>query len=176
MNVAPPPHALIHAQDKLVMRRALEALGRTGPAVRRGDGAGRRRRVRGRASAGRSCVKTARGGYDGRGVILARDLDEARSCREQLPRRRRPGARRGAGGDATRTGGAGGPLAVRPGRGVADRGDGAARRHLRRGHRARARSGRRTAARQSSWRCGWPSNSGWSACWPSNCSRPPPAR
>ena len=27
VNVAPPPQALIHAQDKLVMRRRLEALG-----------------------------------------------------------------------------------------------------------------------------------------------------
>src|ERR1700739_3809150 len=27
VNVAPPPEALIHAQDKLVMRRRLEALG-----------------------------------------------------------------------------------------------------------------------------------------------------
>ena len=27
VNVAPPPEALVHAQDKLVMRRRLEALG-----------------------------------------------------------------------------------------------------------------------------------------------------
>ena len=31
INVAPPPHALVHAQDKLVMRRRLEALGAAVP-------------------------------------------------------------------------------------------------------------------------------------------------
>src|SRR5580693_9563499 len=31
VNVAPPPHALVHAQDKLVMRRRLEELGAAVP-------------------------------------------------------------------------------------------------------------------------------------------------
>ena len=34
VNVAPPPHALVHAQDKLVMRRRLEALGAPVPHTR----------------------------------------------------------------------------------------------------------------------------------------------
>ena len=34
VNVAPPPEALVHAQDKLVMRRRLEALGARGAALR----------------------------------------------------------------------------------------------------------------------------------------------
>ena len=77
VNVAPPPEALVHAQDKLVMRRRLKAIGAPIPryaavtdvadidafAARIGE---------------RLVIKTARGGYDGRGVLLARDLDEAR--------------------------------------------------------------------------------------------------
>jgi 5-(carboxyamino)imidazole ribonucleotide synthase len=77
VNVAPPPEALVHAQDKLVMRRRLEALGAPVPRyaavqsvddieafVRRIDGP--------------VVIKTVRGGYDGRGVLMARDLTEAR--------------------------------------------------------------------------------------------------
>jgi 5-(carboxyamino)imidazole ribonucleotide synthase len=76
-TVAPPPEALVHAQDKLVMRRRLDALGAPVPryaavthpadvdafAVRIG---------------GPIVVKTVRGGYDGRGVSLTADLAEAR--------------------------------------------------------------------------------------------------
>ncbi len=77
VNVAPPPEALIHAQDKLVMRRRLEAIGAPIP---------RYAEVKDVADLdafaagvdGPLVVKTARGGYDGRGVLLARDLDEAR--------------------------------------------------------------------------------------------------
>ncbi len=75
VNVAPPPEALIHAQDKLVMRRRLEAIGApipryaevTDPAELEAFALGQP-----------IVLKTARGGYDGRGVLLARDLDEAR--------------------------------------------------------------------------------------------------
>ena len=140
VNVAPPPEALIHAQDKLVMRRRLEAIGRPGAALRRGD----RRRLswtRSRARRRPVVVKTVRGGYDGRGVLLARDLDEARDFAGAQPRRGHPGPGRGARGDAARAGRAGGPVAVRPGRGVAGGGDRAAGRHLRGGDRARARAG-----------------------------------
>jgi 5-(carboxyamino)imidazole ribonucleotide synthase len=77
VNVAPPPEALIHAQDKLVMRRRLEALGAPVPryaAVGHVDDVDAfARRV-----GGPIVVKTVRGGYDGRGVSLARDLAEAR--------------------------------------------------------------------------------------------------
>ncbi len=82
VNVAPPPQALVHAQDKLVMRRRLEELGAPIPrfaevtqpsdvddfAVRIG---------------GPIVVKAARGGYDGRGVTLAKDLAEARAVAER---------------------------------------------------------------------------------------------
>ena len=47
VNVQPPPQALVHAQDKLVMRRRLEALGAPVPryaAIEPLDDAGRLRR------------------------------------------------------------------------------------------------------------------------------------
>ncbi len=79
VNVAPPPQALIHAQDKLVMRRRLEALGAPIPrfsAVASVDDVD--------AFAARIgapvVIKTIRGGYDGRGVVLARDLAHAREA------------------------------------------------------------------------------------------------
>ena len=87
------------------------------------------------------------------------------------------GAGRGAGGDAPRALRAGGPLAVRSGRGLAGGGDRAARRHLREvlapGARACPRS---WPPRRSNWACGWPTSWAWSACWPSSCSRPSTAR
>ena len=46
VNVAPPPQALIHAQDKLVMRRRLEALGAPVPRFAAVTERRRRRRVR----------------------------------------------------------------------------------------------------------------------------------
>jgi 5-(carboxyamino)imidazole ribonucleotide synthase len=79
VNVAPPPDALIHAQDKLVMRRRLEALGAPVPRFAEvtkvddvDDFAAR--------IGGPIVVKTVRGGYDGRGVTLARDVAEAREA------------------------------------------------------------------------------------------------
>ncbi len=76
-TVAPPPHALIHAQDKLVMRRRLESLGAPVPrfaAVESLDDVD----VFARSIDGPIVVKTVRGGYDGRGVSLTADLIEAR--------------------------------------------------------------------------------------------------
>jgi 5-(carboxyamino)imidazole ribonucleotide synthase len=73
--VAPPPEALIHAQDKLVMRRRLEALGAPVPRYAEVTSAAELETF---ASGGPIVLKTARGGYDGRGVLLARDLDDAR--------------------------------------------------------------------------------------------------
>lgn len=82
VNVAPPPQALIHAQDKLVMRRRLEELGAPVPrfaeAVDPSDVDAFAARIDGPI-----VVKTARGGYDGRGVTLAKDLAEARSVTER---------------------------------------------------------------------------------------------
>ena len=76
-TVAPPPDALIHAQDKLVMRRRLEALGASVP---RFAAARKLEDVDEFASRidGPIVVKTVRGGYDGRGVNLTADLAEAR--------------------------------------------------------------------------------------------------
>ena len=140
VNVAPPPEALIHAQDKLVMRRRLEAIGAPIPRYAEVTDVADLDAFA-PASANRSCVKTARGGYDGRGVLLARDLDEARDFAGRNLAEGIPVSGRGARRDATGAGRPGGPVAVRAGRGVAGGGDRAARRHLRRGDRARARSG-----------------------------------
>jgi 5-(carboxyamino)imidazole ribonucleotide synthase len=79
VKVAPPPEALIHAQDKLVMRRRLEALGAPVPryaeVTKVDDVDDFAARIDGPV-----VIKTVRGGYDGRGVILARDVAEARDA------------------------------------------------------------------------------------------------
>ena len=81
VNVAPPPQALVHAQDKLAMRRRLEALGAPVPrhagiqSVDELDAFARR------LDASKDTpivVKAVRGGYDGRGVQMARDPAHAR--------------------------------------------------------------------------------------------------
>jgi 5-(carboxyamino)imidazole ribonucleotide synthase len=80
--VAPPPQALIHAQDKLVMRRRLEALGarvpRYAPVEHTDDVEEFARGVDGPL-----VVKAVRGGYDGRGVQLAADVANARDIAGQ---------------------------------------------------------------------------------------------
>src|SRR6185312_257670 len=75
VNVAPPPEALIHAQDKLVMRRRLEAIGAPVPRYAEVTDPDQ---LAAFAPGEPIVLKTVRGGYDGRGVLLARDLDEAR--------------------------------------------------------------------------------------------------
>jgi 5-(carboxyamino)imidazole ribonucleotide synthase len=75
--VAPRPSALIHAQDKLVMRRRLEALGAPVPRFAEVTEAADVDSFAARVDAP-IVVKTVRGGYDGRGVTLARDPAEAR--------------------------------------------------------------------------------------------------
>ena len=83
VNVAPPPQALVHAQDKLVMRRRLEALDVPVPryaeirSVDELDAFARR-------IAGPVVVKAVRGGYDGRGVRMARDSSHAREIAESF--------------------------------------------------------------------------------------------
>ncbi len=77
-NVAPPPEALIHAQDKLVMRRRLAALGAPVPrysAVETADDVVAFAEQIG----GPVVIKTIRGGYDGRGVSMADDAIAARA-------------------------------------------------------------------------------------------------
>jgi 5-(carboxyamino)imidazole ribonucleotide synthase len=77
VNVAPPPHALVHAQDKLVMRRRLEELGAAVPRYAGIDNLDDLDAFARRLDAP-IVVKAVRGGYDGRGVALARDLAHAR--------------------------------------------------------------------------------------------------
>lgn len=76
INVAPPPQALIHAQDKLVMRRRLEALGAPIP---RYAAVASPEEAAAFAADGPVVVKAARGGYDGRGVAIAADAAQARA-------------------------------------------------------------------------------------------------
>jgi 5-(carboxyamino)imidazole ribonucleotide synthase len=80
VNVAPPPQALVHAQDKLVMRRRLQALGVPVPryaAVESGDDLDGIAAFAARVG-GPMVIKVVRGGYDGRGVRMAADLPQAR--------------------------------------------------------------------------------------------------
>ena len=77
VNVAPPPSALIHAQDKLVMRRRLEALGAPVPRYAEVTDVADVDAFAARVDTD-IVVKTVRGGYDGRGVTLTRDVAEAR--------------------------------------------------------------------------------------------------
>lgn len=79
VNVAPPPQALIHAQDKLVMRRRLEALGAPVPRFAAVDDVDDLDDFARRVDAP-LVLKTIRGGYDGRGVILTTDLPEVREA------------------------------------------------------------------------------------------------
>ncbi len=81
VNVAPPPQALVHAQDKLVMRRRLEALGAPVPRYAPVDSIDDLDAFARTLDAGDGAplvVKAVRGGYDGRGVWMARDLSQAR--------------------------------------------------------------------------------------------------
>ncbi|WAC90541.1 5-(carboxyamino)imidazole ribonucleotide synthase [Mycobacterium sp. Aquia_213] len=77
VNVAPPPHALVHAQDKLVMRRRLEALGAAVPRYAGIENLDELDAFAARMG-GPVVVKAVRGGYDGRGVRMARDPLHAR--------------------------------------------------------------------------------------------------
>ena len=80
INVQPPPQALVHAQDKLVMRRRLAALGAPVPryaAIEKPDDLAGLAAFAQRVGA-QLVVKTVRGGYDGRGVRMARDVAHAR--------------------------------------------------------------------------------------------------
>jgi 5-(carboxyamino)imidazole ribonucleotide synthase len=77
VNVAPPPQALVHAQDKLVMRRRLRDLGAPVPRFAAietvADVAAFADEI-----GGPVVIKTVRGGYDGRGVVMADDAAQAR--------------------------------------------------------------------------------------------------
>ncbi|HEV7823566.1 MAG TPA: 5-(carboxyamino)imidazole ribonucleotide synthase [Mycobacteriales bacterium] len=75
-RVFPGPAALIHAQDKLVLRRALGVAGEPQPAWAQAD------RAEDVAAFGAQhgwpvVLKTPRGGYDGKGVFVVHTADEA---------------------------------------------------------------------------------------------------
>ena len=82
--VRPGPDALVHAQDKITMREALDRAGLPSPAWRHlatvddieaaGDALG-----------WPFVLKVSRGGYDGRGVWMVDDPDEARRIMEITP-------------------------------------------------------------------------------------------
>src|SRR4051794_18418911 len=75
-RVAPGPDALVHAQDKLVLRRALAAAGEPQPAWAEASAAADVAAFA--AEHGWPVVlKTPRGGYDGRGVFVVDGVDEA---------------------------------------------------------------------------------------------------
>ena len=79
VSVLPAPEALVCAQDKLVMRRRLADLGVPVPrfiAVETLDDVDAFAAQIG----GPGVIKTVRGGYDGRGVVLADDLGGAREA------------------------------------------------------------------------------------------------
>jgi 5-(carboxyamino)imidazole ribonucleotide synthase len=80
VNVAPPPQALVHAQDKLVMRQRLEALGAPVPRYTGISSIEELEELDAFAARVDAplVVKAVRGGYDGRGVRMARDLEHAR--------------------------------------------------------------------------------------------------
>ncbi|VEG49207.1 phosphoribosylaminoimidazole carboxylase ATPase subunit [Mycolicibacterium chitae] len=76
VTVAPPPEALVHAQDKLLMRTKLAALGAPIPRFAEVTSAEVAQRFAAEAG-GRAVIKTIRGGYDGRGVVLLDDPEQA---------------------------------------------------------------------------------------------------
>ncbi len=86
VNVQPPPQALVYAQDKLAMRRKLGEMGAPIPAYAEVTWA--EDVVRFGAEHGWPVViKAVRGGYDGRGVWITDDSDEAEAIvTEQLDR------------------------------------------------------------------------------------------
>ena len=137
---SPAAEALRFAQDKAADARAAGRAGRAVPALGAGPDRPRRSRRSPPRSAGRSCSRpraaatTARAsGSSARPPRPPRCSPRAPRC---SPRRQVPIVRELAAGRR--------PLAVRAGRGVAGGRDRPARRHLRRGDRARARSRRRT--------------------------------
>ncbi len=79
VTVLPGPHALVCAQDKLVMRRRLADLGAPVPRFTEATDVADVDAFAAEVG-GAMVVKTARGGYDGRGVVLADDVAAAREA------------------------------------------------------------------------------------------------
>lgn len=84
VNVLPPPQALVHAQDKVAMRRRLEALGAPVPRYAVVEGPEDLDGIAAFAEqvGGLLVVKAGRGGYDGRGVRMADGGAQAREAAE----------------------------------------------------------------------------------------------
>ncbi|ATQ28464.1 MULTISPECIES: 5-(carboxyamino)imidazole ribonucleotide synthase [Rhodococcus] len=84
VSVQPPPQALIYAQDKLAMRRRLAELGAPVPPFAELTSV-EELTAFGDEHGWPVVIKAARGGYDGRGVWIIGDVDEAqRIVAEQL--------------------------------------------------------------------------------------------
>ncbi|WP_344882027.1 5-(carboxyamino)imidazole ribonucleotide synthase [Zhihengliuella alba] len=79
VNVQPRPDALVHAQDKLVMRRAVERLGLPNPRWREVAGV-EELTAFGEEIGWPVVLKTPRGGYDGKGVRIVSSPAEAADC------------------------------------------------------------------------------------------------
>jgi 5-(carboxyamino)imidazole ribonucleotide synthase len=77
VTVAPSAQALVHAQDKLVMRRRLDAVSAPVPRYAAVDTIDDVEEFAARIG-GPIVVKAVRGGYDGRGVFLPADVSGAR--------------------------------------------------------------------------------------------------
>lgn len=74
--VRPGSAALVHAQDKVVMRERLGEVGVPVPRWRRVESPADLRDFLAAGADGTAVLKTARGGYDGRGVRVVRGVDE----------------------------------------------------------------------------------------------------
>ncbi|WP_433799716.1 5-(carboxyamino)imidazole ribonucleotide synthase [Actinomycetospora sp. CA-084318] len=83
VTVHPGPEALLHAQDKLVMRRRLAELGEPVPAFAPVTSAAELETFAGEHG-WPVVLKAARGGYDGRGVWVVDSADEARPLVAEL--------------------------------------------------------------------------------------------
>nr|WP_083666466.1 5-(carboxyamino)imidazole ribonucleotide synthase [Mycobacterium sp. NS-7484] len=77
VTVNPPPQALVHAQDKLLMRRKLKTLGAPVPRFAEITSVADVEAFVAEID-GPVVIKTVRGGYDGKGVVIADDLVAAR--------------------------------------------------------------------------------------------------
>lgn len=83
VNVQPQPSALVHAQDKLVMREKLAELGAPVPPYAAVESVADAEAFFDRVN-GAVCLKARRGGYDGKGVWMPGSRDELRDLVTEL--------------------------------------------------------------------------------------------
>lgn len=81
VNIQPRPQALIHAQDKLVMREAIEKLGLPNPQWAKVQSVDELISF-GERIGWPIVLKTPRGGYDGKGVRILASVEEAKASRD----------------------------------------------------------------------------------------------